>query len=139
MKRLPRRDGDQLFRRIRRYACHAAVAAQGDATRIVNVSSGLGSLALNGDPDWAFAPYKLLGYCASKAALNMLTVQLAFDLRGTAIKVNSADPGFTATDMNEHRGTQTVEQGAAEPVRLALLPSDGPTGGFFETAGPRPW
>ena len=107
--------------------------------RIVNVSSGLGSLALNGDPDWAFAPYKLLGYCASKAALNMLTVQLAFELRGTAIKVNSADPGFTATDMNEHRGTQTVEQGAAEPVRLALLPSDGPTGGFFETAGPRPW
>lgn len=94
---------------------------------------------MNGDPDWAFAPYKLLGYCASKAALNMLTVQLAFDLRGTAIKVNSADPGFTATDMNEHRGTQTVEQGAAEPVRLALLPSDGPTGGFFETAGPRPW
>jgi NAD(P)-dependent dehydrogenase (short-subunit alcohol dehydrogenase family) len=109
------------------------------AARIVNVSSGLGSLALNGDPGWMFAPYKLLGYCASKAALNMLTVQLAYELRGTAIKVNSADPGFTATDLNGRRGTQTVEQGAAEPVRLALLPADGPTGGFFETAGPQPW
>lgn len=107
--------------------------------RIVNVSSGLGSLALNGDPDWVFAQYKFLGYCASKAALNMLTVQLAYELRETAIKVNSADPGFTATDLNAHRGTQTVEEGAAEPVRLALLPLDGPTGGFFQTAGRNPW
>jgi NAD(P)-dependent dehydrogenase (short-subunit alcohol dehydrogenase family) len=109
------------------------------AARIVNVSSGLASLALNGDPEWPFAPYKLLGYNASKAALNMLTVQLAYELRDTAIKVNSADPGFTATDMNGHLGTQTIEEGAAEPVRLALLPPDGPTGGFFETAGPNPW
>jgi NAD(P)-dependent dehydrogenase (short-subunit alcohol dehydrogenase family) len=109
------------------------------AGRIVNVSSGLGSLTLNADLDWIFASYKLLGYCASKAALNMLTVQLAFELRDTAIKVNSADPGFTATDMNDHRGTQTIEEGAAEPVRLALLPAEGPTGGFFETAGRRPW
>ena len=109
------------------------------AARIVNVSSGLGSLTLNGDPNWEFAAFKLLGYNASKAALNMLTVQLAYELRETAIKVNSADPGFTATDLNGHQGHQTVEEGAAEPVRLALLPSDGPTGGFFETAGPRPW
>jgi NAD(P)-dependent dehydrogenase (short-subunit alcohol dehydrogenase family) len=110
-----------------------------DAARIVNVSSGLGSLALNGDPDWQFAPVKFLGYNASKAALNMLTVQLAFELRETPIKVNSADPGFTATDLNDHRGHQTVEQGAREPVRLALLPADGPTGGFFDAAGPLPW
>lgn len=109
------------------------------AARIVNVSSGLASLTLNGDPDWAFAAVKLIGYNASKAALNMLTVQLAYELRDTAIKVNSADPGFTATDMNAHRGIQTVEEGAAEPVRLALLPPDGPTGGFFDTAGPHPW
>jgi NAD(P)-dependent dehydrogenase (short-subunit alcohol dehydrogenase family) len=109
------------------------------AARIVNVSSGLGSITLNGDPEWIFAPYKLLGYCASKAALNMLTVQLAFELRGTAIKVNSADPGFTATDMNDNRGTQTVEEGAAEPVRLALLPAEGPTGGFSDRAGRLPW
>lgn len=109
------------------------------AGRIVNVSSGLGSLTLNGDPDWIFAPVKLLGYCASKAALNMMTVQLAYELRDTAIKVNSADPGFTATDLNQHRGTQTIEEGAAEAVRLALLPTDGPTGGFFDSDGPRPW
>ena len=109
------------------------------AARIVNLSSGLGSLTMNGDPTWDFAPVKLLGYNTSKAAVNMLTVQLAYELRDTAIKVNSANPGFTATDMNGQRGTQTLEEGAAEPVRLALLPPDGPTGGFFETSGPNPW
>jgi NAD(P)-dependent dehydrogenase (short-subunit alcohol dehydrogenase family) len=71
--------------------------------------------------------------------MNMLTVQLAYELRGTAIKVNSSNPGYTATDLNGHQGHQTVEEGAAETVRLALLPSDGPTGGFFETSGPDPW
>lgn len=109
------------------------------AGRIVNVSSGLGSLTLNGDPDWEFAGVKLLGYNASKAALNMLTVQLAFELRGTSIKVNAADPGFTATDLNQNRGTQTVEEGARTPVRLALLGRDGPSGGYFDTAGTLPW
>jgi NAD(P)-dependent dehydrogenase (short-subunit alcohol dehydrogenase family) len=110
-----------------------------NAGRIVNVSSGLGSLTLNGDPDWPFASVKLLGYNASKAALNMMTVQLAFELRGTPMKVNSVDPGFTATDLNGHRGYQTVEEGAREPVRLALLPADGPSGGYFDGTGPLPW
>ena len=110
-----------------------------DAGRIVNVSSGLGSITLNGDPAWEFASVKLLGYNASKAALNMLTVQLAAELRDTPIKVNSANPGFTATDLNQHRGYQTVEQGAAEAIRLALLPQDGPTGGFFSSSGANPW
>ncbi|MGD0289417.1 MAG: SDR family oxidoreductase [Candidatus Binataceae bacterium] len=109
------------------------------AGRVVNVSSGLGSLAWNADPNWEYAPVKLLGYNASKAAMNMLTVQLAYELRGTAIKVNSSNPGYTATDLNGHRGHQTVEEGAAETVRLALLPAAGPTGGFFETTGPDPW
>jgi NAD(P)-dependent dehydrogenase (short-subunit alcohol dehydrogenase family) len=109
------------------------------AARIVNVSSGLGSLTWNADPNWEFAPVKLLGYNASKAAMNMLTVQLAYELRGTAIKVNAANPGYTATDLNGHQGHQTVAQGAAETVRLALLPPGGPTGGFFETSGPDPW
>ena len=110
-----------------------------DAGRIVNVSSGLGSITLNGDPAWEFASVKLVGYNASKAALNMLTVQLAAELRDTPIKVNSANPGFTATDLNQHRGYQTVEQGAAEAIRLALLPQDGPTGGFFSSSGANPW
>jgi NAD(P)-dependent dehydrogenase (short-subunit alcohol dehydrogenase family) len=109
------------------------------AGRIVNVSSGLGSLNWNADPNWEYAPVKLLGYNASKAAMNMLTVQLAYELRGTAIKVNSSNPGYTATDLNGHRGHQTVAQGAEETVRLALLPADGPTGGFFETSGSDPW
>jgi NAD(P)-dependent dehydrogenase (short-subunit alcohol dehydrogenase family) len=109
------------------------------AGRIVNVSSGLGSLEYNAHPNWEFATHKYLGYAASKAALNMLTVQLAYELRDTGIKVNSADPGFTATDLNQHRGYQTVEQGAAEAVRLALLAQDGPTGGFFSSAGRDPW
>jgi len=110
-----------------------------NAGRIVNLSSGLGSLTLNGDPTWVFAPYKMLGYCGSKAAVNMMTVQLAYELRDTAIKVNAVNPGFTATDMNEHQGTQTVQEGAAEAVRLALLPDDGPNGGFTEAGGNIPW
>jgi NAD(P)-dependent dehydrogenase (short-subunit alcohol dehydrogenase family) len=109
------------------------------AGRIVNVSSELGSLALNGDVGWEHAWAKLLGYNASKAALNMFTVQLAFELQDTPIKVNSAGPGYTATDLNDNRGTQTVEEGAAEAIRLALLPADGPTGGFFSSSGPVPW
>jgi NAD(P)-dependent dehydrogenase (short-subunit alcohol dehydrogenase family) len=109
------------------------------AGRIVNVSSGLGSLKFNGDPEWFGAAYKHIGYCGSKAALNMMTVHLAYELRDTPIKVNSSDPGYTATDLNGNRGFQTVEQGAAETVRLSLLPSDGPTGTFSATTGPEPW
>ena len=109
------------------------------AARIVNVSSGLGSLTLNGDPNWPFAEVKFLGYNGSKAALNMLTVQLAYELRETRIKVNSADPGYTATDMNGHRGTQSIPEGAAETVRLALLAEDGPTGTYSNSEGIQPW
>jgi len=107
--------------------------------RIVNVSSGLGSLMRNADPAWEFARVKLLGYNASKTALNMLTVQLAAELRDAGIKVNAANPGYTATDLNGHRGTQTIPQGAEAAVRLALLGDDGPTGGFFSASGPEPW
>ncbi len=110
-----------------------------NAGRIVNVSSGLGSLSHNGDPGWEFAQVKIIGYNASKAALNMLTVQLAAELKGTRIKVNAANPGFTATDLNGHRGTQTVPEGAAAAIRLALLPEDGPTGGFFSADRQEPW
>ena len=109
------------------------------AARIVNLSSGLGSLTMNADPTWAFAASKLLGYNTSKAAVNMLTAQLAYELRDTAIKVNAVSPGYVATDMNAHQGSLTVAEGAAEPLRLALLPADGPTGGFFSADGPYPW
>jgi NAD(P)-dependent dehydrogenase (short-subunit alcohol dehydrogenase family) len=109
------------------------------SARIVNVSSGLGSLTKTSDPAFEFVAYKYLGYAASKAALNMFTVQLAYELRDTAIKVNSADPGYTATDLNGHRGTQTVAEGAVEIVRLALLREDGPTGSFSNKNGVVPW
>ena len=104
------------------------------AGRIVNVSSPLGSLTLNGENTVA-----LLGYAASKAAVNMLTVQLAYELRETAVKVNSANPGYTATDLNNFAGFDSPEQGAAEAIRLALLPPDGPTGTVSSAQGPDPW
>jgi NAD(P)-dependent dehydrogenase (short-subunit alcohol dehydrogenase family) len=109
------------------------------AGRIVNISSGLGSLAFNSDPSWPSYDTKLIGYNASKAALNMLTVHLAYELRDTKIKVNSANPGYTKTDLNDNRGTQPVEVGAIEATRLALLDENGPTGGSFSKNGPDPW
>ena len=103
-----------------------------DAGRIVNLSSGLGSLVLNSDPTSPYAQVKPLAYNSSKAALNMVTVLFAADVADTPIKVNAADPGYTATDLNGHSGHRTVEQGATAAVRLATLPADGPTGGYFD-------
>jgi NAD(P)-dependent dehydrogenase (short-subunit alcohol dehydrogenase family) len=109
------------------------------AGRIVNMSSGLGSLAANSDPNSPYAAIKPLAYNSSKAALNMMTVILAAELKDCGIKVNAADPGYVATDLNRHSGPRTVEQGATEPVRLATLPEDGPTGGYFDENGPVAW
>lgn len=107
--------------------------------RIVNISSGLGSIALNADPTWDYAAVKYIGYNASKAALNMFTVILADELKDTGIKVNVVNPGYTATDLNGNSGHQTVAEGAQEAVRVALLPDDGPTGAFTSKEGPDPW
>ena len=104
---------------------------------VVNVSSGVGSLNLAADPGspWREAVFPV--YASSKAALNMLTIRYAAAF--PRMRINSVDPGFTATDFNEHRGTQTVEEGAEVIVRYALIPVDGPTGGFFDRDGPEPW
>lgn len=110
-----------------------------DKGRIVNVSSGLGSLALNSDTTSPFYDVKVLAYNASKAALNMFTVDLAYDLRDTKVKVNSVCPGYTATDINGNSGTQTVEEGAIEIVRVAQLPEDAPTGAFTHKDGAYSW
>lgn len=110
-----------------------------ESARIINVSSGLGSLGLNSDATSPFYPVKPLGYNASKAALNMFTVDLAWELRDTKIKVNSICPGFTATDINNNTGTQTIEEGAEAIVRFAQQPDDSPTGGFFHKDGFYPW
>ncbi len=107
-------------------------------SQIINVTSELGSVSLQTDPNWKFAPVKVLAYCASKAALNMFTVQLAYEFRDGSIAVNSVNPGYTATDLNGHSGPQTVEEGAAEIVRIALL--DLPvTAKFLEAGGEIAW
>ena len=110
-----------------------------ESGRVVNLSSGLGSLTTNADASGPFYHAKILAYNASKAALNMFTVNLAYELRDTNVKVNSVSPGYVATDLNGHSGPLTVEQGAVEVVRLAQLPKSGPTGGFFSEAGSWPW
>lgn len=104
---------------------------------IVNVSSGLGSFGVTHDPQRFEYQVRTPLYSASKSALTMLTVQYARELPG--FRVNAADPGYTATDLNAHRGLQTVEEGTDAIVRLATLPPDGPTGLFFDRHGPVPW
>ncbi|MEO7718870.1 MAG: SDR family oxidoreductase [Capsulimonas sp.] len=107
--------------------------------RIVNMSSGLGSITQNSDPNWAFAAAKPVAYNSSKSAVNAITVIFAAELKNTPIKVNAADPGYVATDLNGNSGYRTVEQGATAAVRLATLPADGPTGGYFDEDGAIPW
>jgi NAD(P)-dependent dehydrogenase (short-subunit alcohol dehydrogenase family) len=98
--------------------------------RIVNVSSGVGSLTTNSDP--AFGYRSIFGpvYPASKTALNALTVAMALELEPEGIRVNAVSPGFTKTNLNGYAGTETVEEGAREAVRVALLGPQGPTGTF---------
>ena len=110
-----------------------------ESGRIVNVSSTLGSLTLHSDSNSGFKDYLLLSYNASKTALNAATVQFANELKGTAIKVNAVCPGYVATDLNNHSGSRTTEQGARIAVKMALLGTDGPTGGYFNDAGVIPW
>ncbi|MFI0711718.1 SDR family NAD(P)-dependent oxidoreductase [Streptomyces inhibens] len=114
---------------------------EGAAPVVVNVSSGLGSLAVTADPaghaavvpTWRPVP----AYSSSKAALNMLTAQYAHAC--PTVRINAVDPGHTATDLNGHTGPQTVEEGAEIIVRMALIGADGPSGGYFAVGGPVPW
>ncbi|TRW24853.1 SDR family oxidoreductase [Flavobacterium zepuense] len=117
---------------------------QSAAPRIVNVTSGLGSLTLHSDPTWKYYPYKAACYVSSKAALNAYTITLAYDLRELPFKVNAVDPGYTATDFNNHSGSGTVEDAAARVVKAATLGADGLTGQFFSDdydpeTGISPW
>ncbi len=111
----------------------------GGSAQIINVSSGLGSLAINGDAASPYYHAKALAYNASKAALNMFTVDLAYDLRETGVRVNSVCPGYTATDLNNHSGPQTIEEGAIAIVRLAQMSGDIPSGSFIHKDGTYPW
>ena len=99
--------------------------------RIVMVSSSVGSLSLQSDPNWLaynFAKYAVYG--SSKAALNMFTIHLAYELRDTAFKVNAVCPGYTKTDFTNHNGGE-VEEAAKRIVKYALLDKDGVTGKFI--------
>lgn len=98
------------------------------AARIVNVSSEIGSITLMTDPDKPMWSLMSLAYPSSKTALNMITAMYAKELRDTPIRVNAANPGFCATDLNHHTGFRTPEQGAEVCVHLATLPEDGPNG-----------
>ena len=106
------------------------------AGRIVNVSSSLGSLTLNGDPTSTYYSSQFIGYNASKAALNMLTVQLNEELRGTPVTVNSVSPGFVKTDLTGY-GTLTPEEGARILVQYAL--GGEKSGQFIEASGETRW
>lgn len=107
--------------------------------RIVNVSSGLASLTHSTDKAHPSYNYNALGYNSSKAALNYVTVSYAKALSEFGIKVNSANPGSTATDMNFNKGMQTIEVGAQSTVFLATLPEEGPTASFYDKNGALPW
>jgi len=112
--------------------------------RIVNVSSSQGSLTLAADPGNQYYHHKGAVYQPSKSALNMYTIALAYELRDTPFKVNAVDPGFVATDFNNHRGTGTVQEAGARIAKYALIGADGPTGRFFSEeynpeTGTVPW
>ncbi|KKB08545.1 short-chain dehydrogenase [Devosia geojensis] len=109
------------------------------AARIVNLSTTLGSLAVNGDPTSPYYEARLIGYNASKAALNMLTVQLAAELKDTSIVVNAVAPGYVRTDLTGGNGFMTPAEGARLPVEYAVLGPDAVTGRFVEPQGNAPW
>ncbi|WP_027384438.1 SDR family oxidoreductase [Epilithonimonas caeni] len=115
-----------------------------DAPRIVMVSSSQGSITLHSDLTYKYYNFKGAVYLSSKAALNMYTVNLAYEFRDTEFKINAVSPGFTKTDFNNNRGTGTVEDAGKRIVKYAVIDQNGPTGKFFceETnpeTGEIPW
>ncbi|HXB60185.1 MAG TPA: SDR family oxidoreductase [Candidatus Acidoferrales bacterium] len=109
------------------------------AGRIVNVSSILGSLTLHSDPASPIYSHKVFAYDASKTALNAFTVHLAYELRNTPIKVNSAHPGWVKTEMGGEGANLDISEGSKTSAMLATLPDDGPTGGYFHLGQKLPW
>jgi NAD(P)-dependent dehydrogenase (short-subunit alcohol dehydrogenase family) len=109
------------------------------SARIVNVSSLLGSLALHSDPSAPLGSFAIPAYNVSKSALNAWTLQLAYDLKDTDIKVNAVHPGYVKTDMNKGGGDLEIAEGAETSVAMALLGSDGPTATFQYRGEVLPW
>lgn len=115
-----------------------------ESPRISNITSGLGSLTLHSDPSWKYYDVKTAAYGPSKSALNAYTITLAYELKDLPFKVNTIDPGYTATDFNHHSGPGSVESAASFIVKHTLTDENGPTGTYFsndieDETGISPW
>ena len=112
------------------YQAMLPLLRQSEDARIVNVSSGVGSLATNADPAYPYRAFYSVGYSASKTALNAITLAMIIELEKTSIKINLVSPGFTKTNLNGYKGMEPVEEDSREVVRAALLDADGPPGTY---------
>ena len=119
-----------VFGALAVYQAMLPLLRESSEARIVNVSSGVGSLTSNADPSHPFHAFYGPMYPASKTALNAITLAIMIELESTGIKVNLVSPGFTKTNLNGYEGTESLEDGSREVVRVALLGPDGPTGTF---------
>lgn len=129
-----------VFGVLQVYQAMLPLLREAPSARIVNVSSGVGSLTRNADPAFPYRKMFAPGYSGSKTALNAMTLAMAIELEGTNIKVNAVSPGFTKTNLNGYEGTETVEEGAAQAVHMATIGPDGPSGTFTHaTMGVLPW
>jgi len=122
--------GTNVFGVLAVYQATLPLLRESSDARIVNVSSGVGSLTLNADPAYPYHPYFGPIYPASKTALNAITLGMMVELEFTNIKVNLVSPGFTSTNLNGYEGAESVEDGSREVVRVALLGPEGPSGTF---------
>ena len=126
-----------VFGVVRVFGAFAPLLARSEHPVVVNVSSGMGSLAVTSDPERVESTIVGLAYPSSKTALNMLTSQLAKAY--PRMRINAVDPGYTATDFNGHSGFQSVHEGTDAIVRMATIDGAGPTGAFVDRHGTVPW
>jgi NAD(P)-dependent dehydrogenase (short-subunit alcohol dehydrogenase family) len=126
-----------VFGVVRVLGAFAPLLARSSNPVVVNVSSGMGSLAVTSDPDRLESQLVSLAYPSSKAALNMLTSQYAKAY--PQMRINAVDPGYTATDFNRHSGHQSVQEGTDAIVRMASVSATGPTGTFVDRHGDVAW
>jgi len=122
---------------VRTFHAFLPLLRKAPASVLVNVSSGLGSHAVTSDPERIESSFQAPAYTSSKAALNMLTTQWAAAV--PELRINCVDPGYTATEFNNHSGPQTVEEGTDAIVRMATIGADGPTGTYTDRHGPLGW
>ena len=126
-----------VFGVVRVFAAFAPLLARSENPVVVNVSSGMGSLGVTTDPERLESTLVGLAYPSSKTAVNMLTSQYAKAY--PEMRINAVDPGYTATDFNNHAGIQTVQEGTDAIVRMASIDPSGPTGAFIDRHGNVPW